>query len=61
MKVSKQWIEDFNAVMSHHRTHFPATFTEEAIEECKQEARDNPEWAREYYPRAAAQIREMQR
>ena len=29
-----------------------------SVEECKQEARDHEAWAREFYPRAAAMIRE---
>ena len=29
------------------------------IDECKLEARDHPEWALEFYPKAEAQIREM--
>lgn len=58
LKVSKQWIEDFSLVMNHHRTAFPLTFGDDAVEECKQEARDHEEWAREFYPRAAAMIRE---
>ena len=30
---------------------------DDAVDECKAEARDHEEWAREFYPRAAAQIR----
>lgn len=58
MRVNRDWLEAFDVVMNHHRTAFPYTFGDDAVEECKQEARDHEEWAREFYPRAAAMIRE---
>lgn len=60
LKVSKQWIQDFNTVMEHHQRATPYTFGDAAIEECKAEAREHEAWALEFYPRAAAQIRKMQ-
>ena len=51
MKVSKQWLEDFNLVMTHHK------LDADDIEECKAEAREHEAWAMEFYPRAAALIR----
>lgn len=60
LKVSKQWMNDFNTVMEHHQRATPYTFGDSAIEECKAEAREHEAWALEFYPRAAAQIREMQ-
>lgn len=60
MKVSKQWISDFNEVMKHHMDATPYTFGDAQIEECKEEARANEAWALEFYPKAAAMIRESQ-
>lgn len=45
--------------MNYHQTLFPSSFRSEEIEECKAEARANEAWALEFYPKAAAMIREM--
>ena len=61
MRVTKEWLEAFNEVMNYHQALFPSSFRSEEIEECKQEARDHEAWALEFYPKAAAIIREQQR
>lgn len=61
MRVTRDWMEAFETVMNHHRTAFPYTFGDAAVEECKQEAREHEAWALEFYPRAAAMIREMRK
>lgn len=61
LRVTKEWLESFNEVMNYHRTLFPSSFRSEEIEECKQEARANEAWALEFYPKAAAIIREMRK
>lgn len=53
MKVSREWLKCFTEVMEYGK------LSESDIEECRQEARANEAWALEYYPRAAAMIREM--
>lgn len=56
MRVTKEWLKAFETVMNHHRASNPASFRADEVDECKQEARENPEWAREFYPKAAAMI-----
>jgi len=51
MKVTREWMNDFDYVVAY------MDLTTSEIEECKQEVRDHPEWALEFYPKAAAQIR----
>lgn len=46
--------------MKHHMDATPYTFGDAQIEECKEEARANEAWALEFYPKAAAMIRESQ-
>lgn len=55
VRVTKDFNDSFNEVMKY------MNLDSEDIEECKAEVRSNLDWALEYYPRAAAQIREMQR
>lgn len=52
MRVTKQWLVDFDTVMTH------MDLDAWDIDECKAEAREHQAWAIEYYPRAAAMIRE---
>lgn len=54
MRVTRDWLKAFNEVMEYGK------LSASDVEECKQEARENEAWALEYYPRAAAMIREMQ-
>lgn len=53
MKVTVEWMKDFDCVCQH------MLMNSADIEECKQEARDNPGWALVFYPRAARTIREI--
>ena len=50
--MTREWLADFDFVMMQMR------LDSLAIEECKAEARTFPAWAIDYYPWAAAQIRE---
>ena len=50
MKVTAAWLKSFEAVMAY------MALDSDDIDECKTEARANPEWALEYYPRAAGMI-----
>ena len=51
MKVSKEWLNDFTAVMNHHG------LDAWEIDDCKAEAREHEAWAKAFYPMAAASIR----
>ena len=42
MRVSRQWIEDFDCVVRY------LSLSEADVEECKQEVREHPEWARQF-------------
>lgn len=57
MKVSRAWLEAFEAVMAYQFSSHGAYRADE-IEECKQEAREHEAWALEFYPKAAEMIKQ---
>lgn len=57
MKVTREWLKDFDQVMNHQRVESRSEFGDREIEECKAEARQHEAWALTYYPWAASVVR----
>lgn len=57
MKVSREWLKDFDQVMNHQRAKSRVECGDKEIAECKIEARQHEAWALVYYPWAASVIR----